>query len=418
MGMNHSGTHNLLEVSDLYVVGRDDGPVRFIDARMDAYGRVSCKVGIKSVSRTFRGPRRSTMRRRAGAWPPQSPERIIHLVRMSWKLGRVAGIDLFLHPTFLLVFCLFRCFGRGLSAVLSRRLRLRGAARAGPRPDGAPVRDRDGGYHALPDRRRGPARADARRPGAELLIALAGPAVNFAIVAGLSVSGCSASARSVGRTAWSTVSSTAVDRQPGPGPVQPDPRVPDGRRARAACPAERLARPGPGHARSPPRSARRLPWHSVCTACFTSSSFMWPSPPSSTWSPGPRSAGVLAEDRGRNHEAMATTTRTRASGRHRRAIAGFTGAMASGSSPRSSWRTARGTGLPHGPVDADRRARCGRSLRDADRAALRRSLQPASLDAIENEDWGRDLLLSRFLEIPAEALAAAGIQFSEPESCS
>ncbi len=31
------------------------------------------------------------------------------------------------------------------------------------------------------------------------------------------------------------------------------------------------------------------------------------------------------------------------------------------------------------------------------------------LDAIENEDWGRDLLLSRFLTIPAEALAEAGL---------
>jgi hypothetical protein len=31
------------------------------------------------------------------------------------------------------------------------------------------------------------------------------------------------------------------------------------------------------------------------------------------------------------------------------------------------------------------------------------------LDAIENEDWGRDLLLSRFLVIPAEVLADAGI---------
>ena len=31
------------------------------------------------------------------------------------------------------------------------------------------------------------------------------------------------------------------------------------------------------------------------------------------------------------------------------------------------------------------------------------------LEAIENEDWGRDLLLSRFLELPAEALAAAGV---------
>jgi hypothetical protein len=31
------------------------------------------------------------------------------------------------------------------------------------------------------------------------------------------------------------------------------------------------------------------------------------------------------------------------------------------------------------------------------------------LDAIENEDWGRDYLLSRFLEIPAPALAEAGL---------
>ena len=31
------------------------------------------------------------------------------------------------------------------------------------------------------------------------------------------------------------------------------------------------------------------------------------------------------------------------------------------------------------------------------------------LDAIENEDWGRDYVLSRFLTIPAEALAGAGV---------
>jgi hypothetical protein len=31
------------------------------------------------------------------------------------------------------------------------------------------------------------------------------------------------------------------------------------------------------------------------------------------------------------------------------------------------------------------------------------------LEAIENEDWGRDLLLSRFDEVPAAALAEAGI---------
>jgi len=33
------------------------------------------------------------------------------------------------------------------------------------------------------------------------------------------------------------------------------------------------------------------------------------------------------------------------------------------------------------------------------------------LDAIENEDWGRDMLLSRFESIPAPALAEAGLIF-------
>ena len=33
------------------------------------------------------------------------------------------------------------------------------------------------------------------------------------------------------------------------------------------------------------------------------------------------------------------------------------------------------------------------------------------LDAIENEDWGRDLLLGRFGEIPDEELAAVGLVF-------
>lgn len=37
------------------------------------------------------------------------------------------------------------------------------------------------------------------------------------------------------------------------------------------------------------------------------------------------------------------------------------------------------------------------------------------LDAIEHEDWGRDYLLSRFLEIPAKALAEAGLTVSERE---
>ena len=31
------------------------------------------------------------------------------------------------------------------------------------------------------------------------------------------------------------------------------------------------------------------------------------------------------------------------------------------------------------------------------------------LEAIENEDWGRDYLLSRFLDLPRPALAEAGL---------
>lgn len=38
------------------------------------------------------------------------------------------------------------------------------------------------------------------------------------------------------------------------------------------------------------------------------------------------------------------------------------------------------------------------------------------LEAIENEDWGRDSLLSRFLELPAADLLAAGLTWDEPEA--
>ncbi len=38
------------------------------------------------------------------------------------------------------------------------------------------------------------------------------------------------------------------------------------------------------------------------------------------------------------------------------------------------------------------------------------------LDALENEDWGRDLLLSRFQEIPPEALAEAGLTWDDTDA--
>jgi len=104
-------------------------------------------------------------------------------MRMSWKLGRIAGIDVFLHPTFFLVL-----FLPGVAANLPLVLALFGC-----------VLLHEFG-HALMARRFGIGTVDItlypiggvarlmrmpRAPGAELLIALAGPAVNFAIAAGL-----------------------------------------------------------------------------------------------------------------------------------------------------------------------------------------------------------------------------------------
>jgi Zn-dependent protease len=106
---------------------------------------------------------------------------------MSWKLGRVAGIDVYLHPTFLFVLAFPQVTGHGvfgLAVVLASF--------------GCVLLHELG--HALMARRFGISTEDItlypiggvarlsrmpRSPGAELLIALAGPAVNLAIAAGL-----------------------------------------------------------------------------------------------------------------------------------------------------------------------------------------------------------------------------------------
>ena len=108
-------------------------------------------------------------------------------MRISWKIGRVAGIDLFLHPTFLLILLLPQV-REGGGFVLAMVLAMFGC-----------VLLHELG-HALMARRFGIETEDItlypiggvarlsripRSPGAELAIALAGPAVNFAIVAGL-----------------------------------------------------------------------------------------------------------------------------------------------------------------------------------------------------------------------------------------
>jgi Zn-dependent protease len=112
-------------------------------------------------------------------------------MRLAWKLGRVAGIDFYVHPAFLVVFFLIRGdFPGGPLSPLNILLVLA--------IFGCVLLHELG--HALMARRfginthditlypiGGVARLERmpRAPGAELLIALAGPAVNFAIVLGL-----------------------------------------------------------------------------------------------------------------------------------------------------------------------------------------------------------------------------------------
>ena len=111
-------------------------------------------------------------------------------MRLSWNLGRVAGIDLFLHPSALLVYFL-------VSGMMSNML---GTIALGVALLGSIVLHELG--HALMARRYGIGTADItlylfggvarlermpRSAGPELLIALAGPAVNFAIALALAI---------------------------------------------------------------------------------------------------------------------------------------------------------------------------------------------------------------------------------------
>ena len=132
-------------------------------------------------------------------------------MRLSWKLGRVAGIDLFLHPSALLIFLLvsgamptgLETFAFAIALFASIVLHELG--------------------HSLMARRYGIETADItlylfggvarlqrmpRSSGPELLIALAGPAVNFAIAAALAASAGLASVAGVPSTFLAQMSDT------------------------------------------------------------------------------------------------------------------------------------------------------------------------------------------------------------------
>jgi len=105
----------------------------------------------------------------------------------SWKIGRVAGIDLYVHPTFLLVLLFPGVLAGGPLSILLLLsvfgcvlLHELGHALAAQRYG---IRTQDITLYPIG----GVARLERmpRAAGAELVIALAGPAVNLAIAAGL-----------------------------------------------------------------------------------------------------------------------------------------------------------------------------------------------------------------------------------------
>ena len=166
----------------------DQRPERFsvgekVDARIIQFNRLAARSGRRR-GRTFQSAPTKYNETMSTAEPASIRKGNNFSMRISWKLGRVAGIDLFLHPTFLLI--LLPGMTGGLSAFFIVAL------------FGCVVLHELG--HALMARRFGIETLDItlypiggvarlqrmpRAPGAELLIALAGPAVNFAIVAGL-----------------------------------------------------------------------------------------------------------------------------------------------------------------------------------------------------------------------------------------
>jgi hypothetical protein len=94
----------------------------------------------------------------------RSPRPRAPAFRWSWKLVTVAGIDVYVHGTFLLLIALMAfgdlVAGQGIAVVVRstfshpRGVHQRGASRVRPRAHGAALRRAHPGHHASADRRR------------------------------------------------------------------------------------------------------------------------------------------------------------------------------------------------------------------------------------------------------------------------
>src|SRR5262249_33142641 len=126
---------------------------------------------------------------------------------------------------------------------------LRAVARVRARLDGPSVRDRNGRYHALPDRGRGSSATAPTRPRRRAVNRPGRPGRQFRhrrSLVGPRFPGPKSGPMGSGPRARGRLPGAVGAREPRAGPVQPDPGLPDGRRARPEGAPERPDGTGPG----------------------------------------------------------------------------------------------------------------------------------------------------------------------------
>ena len=159
--------------------------------RLTRMGPFSCAGPLGTCGNNLPDFRREVAVRRGSPDPAACVEEVRGM-GWSWRIGRIAGIDVYVHPTFLILLAwvgLAHYHGpSGPDGGTRRRglhpgpVRDRGPSRAGPCADRSPLWHSHARHHAPAHRRASPAWSGFRRsPRRNCLVALAGPAVNVVL---------------------------------------------------------------------------------------------------------------------------------------------------------------------------------------------------------------------------------------------